>query len=177
MQGSAWINLLQRIPSSHHDAIALGLVTGAEVVVQQMIRMEQDFVIIKGRMSGSTAEGRIMMVPYSHLTLVAFSRLMTEPEVQEIFGQQACRGGACPGGARQRHSRQIRGSGRQARSPSCRGCADAARPRVQSGDGGRPQTGGGRRPQAAAFQVGAPGPAAATSGGKGEVTFAERAIS
>jgi hypothetical protein len=82
-----WLDLLNRIPSSLFDSLALGLVTGGEVVVQQLIRMEKDFVIVRGRMAGSTAEGRVLIVPYSHLTMVAFNKHMVEKEVQEIFGR------------------------------------------------------------------------------------------
>src|SRR5947207_1693361 len=87
MQGSDWIALLRRIPAELHNTLALGLVTGAEVVVQQVIRLEENFVIVRGRMAGSTAEGRIMAVPYAHMTLVAITKRMSEPEVQKLFGQ------------------------------------------------------------------------------------------
>jgi hypothetical protein len=89
MQGSAWINLLRRIPADLHDSLALGLVTGAEVVVQQLIRMESDFLIVRGRMAGSTAEARVLLVPYSHMALVAFNKPMPEAQVQEIFVKDA----------------------------------------------------------------------------------------
>lgn len=87
MQGSAWIALLRRIPADLHNSLALGLVTGGEVVVQQLIRLEEDFVIVRGRMAGSTAEGRVMAVPYAHMTLVALNKRMNEPEVQKLFGK------------------------------------------------------------------------------------------
>ena len=87
MQGSHWIRLFRRIPEELHNTLALGLVTGEEIVVQQLIRMEGEFVIIRGRMSGSTAEGRIMLVPYAQLTLVALNKPLVESEVQAIFGQ------------------------------------------------------------------------------------------
>lgn len=89
MQGSAWTELLRRIPADLHDSLALGLVTGEEVVVQQLIRMEDDFVIVRGRMAGTTAEGRVMVVPFSHMSVVAFNKAMMEPEVQAIFGKAA----------------------------------------------------------------------------------------
>jgi hypothetical protein len=80
-----WIDVLNRIPANLHDSLALGLVTGGEVVVQQVIRMENDFVVVRGRMAGSTAEGRVLIVPYSHMTLLAFNKPMPEPEAQELF--------------------------------------------------------------------------------------------
>jgi hypothetical protein len=87
MKGSAWIALLRRIPPELHSSLGLGLVTGGEVVVQQLIRLEEDFVVVRGRMAGSTAEGRVMAVPYSHMTLIALNKRMNEPEVQKLFGK------------------------------------------------------------------------------------------
>ena len=82
-----WIDLLNRIPANLHDSLAFGLVTGGEVVVQQVIRMENDFVVVRGRMAGSTAEGRVLIVPYSHMTMLAFNKPMPEPEAQELFNK------------------------------------------------------------------------------------------
>jgi hypothetical protein len=89
MQGSVWTDLLRRIPAQLHDSLALGLVTGEEVVVQQLIRMEDDFLVVRGRMAGTTAEGRVMIVPFSHMSAIAFNKPMMEPEVQAIFGKAA----------------------------------------------------------------------------------------
>jgi hypothetical protein len=89
MQGSLWINLLRRIPAELHNSLALGLVTGEEVVVQQLIKMDNEFVIVRGRMAGSTAEGRVMVVPYTHLAMIALNKQIQEAEVQAIFGQAA----------------------------------------------------------------------------------------
>ena len=89
MQGSAWIDLLRRIPVELHDALAFGLVTGEEVVVQQLLKLEDDFVIVRGRMAGTTVEGRVMMVPYAHMALAAFNKSLPESEIQAIFSKTA----------------------------------------------------------------------------------------
>ncbi|MCI0681052.1 MAG: hypothetical protein L0Y71_03020 [Gemmataceae bacterium] len=96
MQGSSWIEMLRRVPSELYDSLALGLVTGAEVVVQQLIRLEHDFVVVRGRMAGSTAEGRVMIVPYSHMATMAFNKRMAETEVQQIFGAPLSTGSSAP---------------------------------------------------------------------------------
>lgn len=89
MQCSAWIELLRRLPADLHDSLSLGIVTGSEIVVQQLIKLESDFMVIRGRMAGSTAEGRVMLVPYSHLVLVAVNKPMMEPDVQALLGGAA----------------------------------------------------------------------------------------
>ena len=87
MQGPSWIALFRRIPAKLHDSLALTLVTGAEIVMQSILRVESEFVILRGRMAGSTDPGRVVVLPYGQIVSVAFTKRMLEPEVQEIFGK------------------------------------------------------------------------------------------
>jgi hypothetical protein len=86
MQGHGWIDLFKQIPSNLHDALGLGLSTGIEVVVQQLLRLDDDFMVLRGRTAGSNDGGRIMILPYGHLVSIAFNRRMMATEVEEIFG-------------------------------------------------------------------------------------------
>ena len=86
MQGPSWIALFQRIPAKLHDNLALTLVTGAEILLQSILRLESDFGIMRGRMSGSTDAGRVLIIPYDQIVNLAFTKRMLEPEVQEVFG-------------------------------------------------------------------------------------------
>ncbi|MBI3411207.1 MAG: hypothetical protein HY040_22970 [Planctomycetes bacterium] len=87
MHGPSWIALLRRIPVQYHDSLAFSLVTGGEIVVQTLLRLEREFLIMRGRMAGSTDVGRVVILPYSQIITLAFQRRMAEPEVQAIFGQ------------------------------------------------------------------------------------------
>ena len=88
MLGPSWINLLGKIPVTLQDSVALTLVfTGAEILMQSVLRLESDFAIIRGRMSGSTDAGRVIILPYDQLVNLAFTKRMLEPEVVAIFGQ------------------------------------------------------------------------------------------
>ena len=60
MQGASWIALFERIPAKLHDTLALTLVTGAEIIMQSLLRLESDFAIMRGRMAGSTDAGRVI---------------------------------------------------------------------------------------------------------------------
>jgi hypothetical protein len=82
-----WIALFRRIPSELHDALGLGISTGAEIVPQRIIKLDSEYMVLRGRMAGSTDPGRIMMVPYAQLTHITFTREMSEPEVEAIFGK------------------------------------------------------------------------------------------
>ena len=85
MLGPSWIALLQRIPSNLHDCLALLTTTGVEVVVQRLLRMEEHFLVLRGRVAGSLDAGRVMIVPYDQISNVAFNKRMSEEEVQQIF--------------------------------------------------------------------------------------------
>jgi hypothetical protein len=89
MQGASWINLFGRIPANLHDGLALALTTGNEVVVQCLIKLDPDYVILRGRLAGTQDSGRVVILPYSQLVSIAFNRHLTEPEVEAIFGQNA----------------------------------------------------------------------------------------
>lgn len=88
----AWIGIFRRIPDSLHDVLALGLTTGAEIIVQKIIRLDPEFMMIRGRLSGTQDTGRIVMIPYQQLTFVAIQRYLVDTEVEAIFGK-----GAAPG--------------------------------------------------------------------------------
>ena len=87
MLGPSWIALLEKIPATIHDKVALTLVTGAEILMQSLVRLDPDFAILRGRMSGSTDAGRVIVLPYDQIVNLAFTKIMLEPEVQAIFGK------------------------------------------------------------------------------------------
>jgi hypothetical protein len=86
MQGFSWIALFERIPAKFHDTLALTLVTGAEIMMQSILRLEQDFAILRGRMAGSTDAGRVIVLPYNQIVNLAFVKRMLEADVKAIFG-------------------------------------------------------------------------------------------
>jgi hypothetical protein len=100
MQGPSWIALLERIPAKHQDTLVLTLVTGAEIMMQAILRLESDYAILRGRMAGSTDAGRVILLPYDQIVNVAFTKRMLQPEVEAIFGQlrESPAGGAAPTG-------------------------------------------------------------------------------
>jgi hypothetical protein len=85
----AWITLFRRIPTNLHDTLTLGITTGAEIVVQKIVRLEPDFMIIRGRLAGTQDAGRIVMIPYAQLTFVAVLRDLKDAEIESIFGKAA----------------------------------------------------------------------------------------
>lgn len=82
-----WIALFRRIPVELQDALSLGLTTGAEIVPQKIIKLDSEFMVLRGRLAGTTDPGRILMVPYAQLTYVSITRVLSDSEVEAIFGK------------------------------------------------------------------------------------------
>ncbi len=87
MQGPSWITLFRRIPANLHDGLILTLGTGAEVVVQKLVKLDTDVVILRGRMAGTQDSGRVVILPYCHLIAINFARRLSEADVDTIFGK------------------------------------------------------------------------------------------
>jgi hypothetical protein len=89
MQDASWIALFRRIPENLHDGIALTLSTGSEVVLQQVVKLDSDCIILRGRMAGTQDNGRVVVLPYSTLVSFNITRRMSEAEVEAVFGSNA----------------------------------------------------------------------------------------
>lgn len=85
MQSASWVKLFEQVPTNLHDSLVLLTTTGTEIMVQAILRLESDFVIFKGRMSGTQDGGRIMIIPYDQIHTVAFAKRLLESDVDKIF--------------------------------------------------------------------------------------------
>src|SRR5579862_5071997 len=87
MLGPSWITLIRKIPPHLHDTLVMLTATGAEVMIQKILVLEDDYVVFRGRMAGVQDTGLIMMMPYDQISNIAFAKRMLEPEVRQIFGE------------------------------------------------------------------------------------------
>jgi hypothetical protein len=88
LQGSGWLSLLSKIPRQKHDHLAIVTTTGSEIVLREIVRVENDFIIVRGRMAGSPDQGRVLVLPFDQITYLAFSKMMPEAEINAMFGQE-----------------------------------------------------------------------------------------
>lgn len=86
MQGSVWVRIFQSIPKAIHDKLAITTVTGMEIIVGQFYRFEEDFMILRGRMAGTTEGYRLLIVPYAQIDFSSLTKLLSEEEIGEMFG-------------------------------------------------------------------------------------------
>src|SRR5690348_192444 len=84
MQSCAWVALLRHIPVEQHHHYMLVTVSGTEIAIQGLLRIEQECVVLKGRLSGSQEAGRIFFVPYAQIDY--FGTL--QPVKDDVFQEQ-----------------------------------------------------------------------------------------
>ena len=86
MQGASWIALLRRIPVNYHDCLVVVTNMGLEVAIQAIVRMEFEYLVIRGRVMGTSDAGRVVILPYDQITFICFARRMLDPGIQALFG-------------------------------------------------------------------------------------------
>lgn len=85
MTNADWVLLFRRIPETDHARVVITLITGVDLYIDAFYRLEEGFVVLKGRFGGSTDEGRGFFVPYTEILCVRIDRVVKEEEIQEYF--------------------------------------------------------------------------------------------
>jgi hypothetical protein len=86
MQDKCWATLLSYIPSQQHDGLMLVTTNGTEIAIQTILRVESQFMAIKGRLAGSQDTGRLFFIPFSRIDYFGFQKSVREDEFHELFG-------------------------------------------------------------------------------------------
>src|SRR5262249_29685037 len=86
MQNSAWEALLRHVPPEQHNQFMLVTISGTEITIQSLLRIEQEFVALKGRLAGSQDAGRLFFIPYASIDYFGTGQSMKESEFNEVFG-------------------------------------------------------------------------------------------
>jgi hypothetical protein len=86
MQTTMWGWLFRRVPPEQHNQLVVVTRSGTEIAIQALLRVEQDFIAIKGRLSGSQDAGRVYFIPFANIDYFGFQRDVKEEEFDAMFG-------------------------------------------------------------------------------------------
>ena len=86
MNSAAWISLFKRIPLAQHDKLSLVTTIGIELNIQNLMRLEEEYAVIRGRLAGTTDAGRLYFIPYDQINYLGVLRAVKEAEVEAMFG-------------------------------------------------------------------------------------------
>jgi hypothetical protein len=86
MRGCAWAALLRCIPPEHHNILMLVTRCGTEIALQNILRLDEEVLAIRGRLAGSQDSGRLYFVPLDNIDYFGFNRMVKDEEYTAMFG-------------------------------------------------------------------------------------------
>lgn len=89
MQSAAWKAIFNRIPREHHEIMVVVTSVGIEINVRSIQLLEPDYVVIRGRLGGTTDAGRVFFIPYDQINYVTFNTEIKEEQIATMLGIDA----------------------------------------------------------------------------------------
>jgi hypothetical protein len=86
MQSAEWIALFRRVPANLHDQLSIVTTIGTQITIQEIFGLEETYMVIRGRLAGSTDAGLVFFVPYDQINYAGFRKPMKETQVKALFG-------------------------------------------------------------------------------------------
>ena len=87
MQNHDWIEVFRLIPVNQHNVLVLTTLSGVDLSIETIMRTELDYLVFRGRVCGSTDDGRVFFLPYRQIDYLQINRSMKEAEIKELFGE------------------------------------------------------------------------------------------
>jgi hypothetical protein len=87
MKPGDWLEILRKIPPEDHDALLLATYDGLEVSIQNILRMDEKYMVIRGRIGGTDETGLVFCLPYERLSYLLFTRDMGTDFLTRVFGE------------------------------------------------------------------------------------------
>jgi hypothetical protein len=85
MQSTDWVGMLQLVPEAERTKLVIVLVNGTELCVDTIIRYEEAFAVMRGRVGGQVDEARGFFVPYDQMLYIRLDRAMKVEELEAYF--------------------------------------------------------------------------------------------
>ena len=85
MPNSPWIAFLRQLSPSVHNQLSITTRIGQELAVQHIFRIDSDYLVYRGRLSGTTEEARVYVMPYDELHAISFQKPLKEHQVDAIL--------------------------------------------------------------------------------------------
>jgi hypothetical protein len=85
MQSNEWVGMLRLVPEAERTKLIIVLVNGTELCVDTIVRYEDTFVVMRGRVGGQVEEARGFFVPYDQMLYLRLDRVMKVEELEAFF--------------------------------------------------------------------------------------------
>jgi hypothetical protein len=86
MRSASWAALLRHIPPEQHHQLMLVTKAGQEININNVLRIDEEFLAFRGRLAASQESGRLFFVPYSNIDYFGYQKPIKDSDFQETFG-------------------------------------------------------------------------------------------
>jgi hypothetical protein len=80
--------LLQKLPLELQDGLSVVTASGVEIIINQVMRLDEEFLVLRGRLSGSVDNGRVYFVPYDQMNCLIYNRAVKGNEIHRWFNEE-----------------------------------------------------------------------------------------
>lgn len=80
------VEMLAKIPREEHRKLILVLHNSIAISVDTIFRTEPEYLVLRGRESGTTDENRAFLLPYSEVTYLKLDRVVKVSDLERMFG-------------------------------------------------------------------------------------------
>src|SRR5262249_11664675 len=77
--------LLRLIPPELHASLAVVTIIGIEISIQTICRTEPEYVVVRGRLSGTAEGGRVFFLPYDQINYVGIQLETSDARLRELY--------------------------------------------------------------------------------------------
>jgi len=85
MLSNEWVGMLRLVPDAERTKLIIVLVNGTELCVDTIVRYEDAFVVMRGRVGGQVEDARGFFVPYDQMLYLRLDRIMRVDELEAFF--------------------------------------------------------------------------------------------
>jgi hypothetical protein len=85
MRSSVWVSLIRIFPPEIQEKLMAVMTSGNEINISGVIRFEQDFLVVRGRLAGTTDDAGVVFVPYDRIDYIGFRVPMKDSDVESMF--------------------------------------------------------------------------------------------
>ena len=97
MDPGVWAAVLRHIPAEQQHQFTVVTSGGVEISIASVLRVEDEFAVVKGRLSGSQDAGRVFFVPYKNIEYFGYTNPVKDEDYLALFGTFVVPQPALPG--------------------------------------------------------------------------------
>ncbi len=81
------LDLIKRVPELDHPKIVFVLTIGVSVNLDMVVRVEKNYVVVRGREAGSNDEGRGFFIPFETIAMIKLEKLVRINEFRAMYNE------------------------------------------------------------------------------------------